>query len=117
VGSATATDSAANILSRRPIPTLGQVQNLESIARSWFNSLQVSATQPLMHGLSLTANYVWSKTLTSKGIQNTTLSAQDYNNLAAERGAPTRAYGRYSTWQWFGRLTTTRGAADSPSTR
>jgi len=57
VASATARDSAANILSRRPIPTLGQVQNLESIATSWFNSLQLSATQRLIHGLSLIDNY------------------------------------------------------------
>ncbi len=86
VPSATATDSAANILSRRPISTLGQEQDMESIAQSWFNSLQLSATQRLTHGVSLTANYVWGKTLTSEGIQNTTISAQDYNNLAAEKG-------------------------------
>ena len=86
VPNASATASAANILSRRPIPTLGQEQNMESIAQSWFNSLQLSATQRLTRGLSLTANYVWGKTLTSEGIQNTTISAQDYNNLAAEKG-------------------------------
>ncbi len=86
VPSATATDSAANILSRRPIPTLGQEQDMESIAKSWFHSLQLSATQRLAHGLSLTTNYVYSKTLTSEGIQNTTISAQDYENLRVEKG-------------------------------
>jgi len=59
---------------------------MESIAKSWFNSLQLSATQRLTHGLSLTTNCVYSKTLTSEGIQNSTISAQDYDNLKAEKG-------------------------------
>jgi len=86
VPSPTATDSPENILSRRPIPTLGQEQDMRSIATSWYHSLQLSATQRLTHGLSLTMNYVYSKTLTSEGIQNTTISAQDYDNLRAEKG-------------------------------
>jgi len=84
--SATATDSGPNVLSRRPIPTLGQVQNMESIANSWYNSLQLSATERLTHGLILTTNYVYGQTLTSAGIQNTTLSAEDYDNVGLEKG-------------------------------
>src|SRR5271166_1474952 len=114
VASATATDSAANILSRRPIPTLGQEQNMESIARSWYNSLQLSATRRLTRGLSLITNYVYSKTLTSEGIPNTMISAQDYDNLGAEKGrADTDTC---STWLWSGSSTTTRETADSPNT-
>lgn len=86
VSTATATNSASNILSRRPNQVLGQLQNMESIANSSFHSLQLSATQRLRHGISFTANYVFSKTLTSEGIQDTTISAQDYNDLRTERG-------------------------------
>ena len=86
VATATATDDASNILSRRPIPVLGQLQDMESSANTSFHSLQLSATQRLKHGISFVANYVFSKTLTTAEIQNTTISAQDYNDLRAERG-------------------------------
>ena len=73
IATPSATNAAANVLSRRPIPILGTVQDLQAIATSPYHSLQLSATHRLSRGFTLTANYVFSKALTSAGIQNTTI--------------------------------------------
>ena len=98
-----ASASAANILSRRPNPALGQVQQMKSIVSANYNSLQVVLEKRLSNSLSLTSSYVFSKTLVGAGVQNTTASAQDYNNLTAEYGSADtdqrHAFSTGAVWQ------------------
>jgi hypothetical protein len=78
--------NGANVLARRPNPALGQVQQMFSNIQSSYHALQIVAEQRLSHGLSLTSSYVFSKTLIGAGIQTTSLTAQNYNNIRAEYG-------------------------------
>jgi hypothetical protein len=98
------TTTAANVLLRRPLNTVGQIQDMKSNIQSNYNALQLVAEKRLGHGISLTSNYVFSKTLTGAGVQTTSATAEDYNNLRLEYGrADTDARHTFSTgavWQF-----------------
>jgi len=76
----------ANVNARRPLPQAGAIQQLYSNQSSNYHSLQLVGEKRLHNGISFTTSYVYSKTMVSAGIQNTTNSAQDYNNVRAEYG-------------------------------
>jgi hypothetical protein len=84
----TATNSGANVLSRRPEPAFGQVLLMQSNQTASYHALQVQAVQRMSRHLSLNAFYVLSKTLDSVQLQNNTTQggAQDMSNLKAEMG-------------------------------
>ncbi len=86
----TATTNGANILSRRPIDTgtFGAIQQVQSNQTSWYNGLQIVAEKRMSHSILAKASYVYSKTLSTVQLDNTTNmgGAQDFSNLAAEKG-------------------------------
>jgi hypothetical protein len=53
--------TAANEQSRRPYPSFGFVNVIDSAINSNYNSLQLTVEKRLSYGLSLLANYAWSK--------------------------------------------------------
>jgi hypothetical protein len=81
------TSNSLNILGRRPLPTVGQIQQMYSSINSNYNGLQIIAEKRMSQGLSLISSYVWSKTLVGAGVQNTTLSAEDYNHVHLDYGS------------------------------
>jgi carboxypeptidase family protein len=86
--------TAANVNSRRPYdsnpangPTLSSIANLESQATASYHSLQVSASRPLMHNVTINGFYVWSHNIESLNPDGDGLgTAQDFGNLWEERG-------------------------------
>jgi hypothetical protein len=82
----TATSNGLNVLSRRPQPLLGQVQQWESVISTNYHSLQVTGQKQMGNGLSFVTSYVWSKTLEGAHVEGTggVPEQQDPNNLAAE---------------------------------
>jgi hypothetical protein len=88
VATATATSAGANVLARRPDPTVGAVLLLDSDQSSNYNGLQITSTlRPWQH-VAFSGFYTFSKTMTSAQLQNNTTQglAQNYGNLAAEYG-------------------------------
>lgn len=85
---APALNTTANVNARRPIDTgvLGSIYALESIGRVGFNAMEVTLKRQLTHGLAVNMFYTWSKTLATLGIDASGGSAEDYNNLALEKG-------------------------------
>jgi hypothetical protein len=53
--------TAANEQARRPYPAFGYVNEIDSAISSHYNSLQISLEKRLSYGLSMQANYSWSK--------------------------------------------------------
>jgi hypothetical protein len=51
------------IQSRRPYPYVGDVYQIADISRGNYNALEAALEKRLSHGLSIVANYVWSKSL------------------------------------------------------
>jgi len=88
VVTATATTAGANVLARRPDPTVGAVLLLASDQYSNYNGLQISGTMRPWHNVSFSGFYTLSKTMTSAELQNNTTQggAQDFTNLAGEFG-------------------------------
>jgi hypothetical protein len=88
VPSSTATTAGANVLSRRPDPTVGAVLLLDSDQYSNYNGLQVTGTMREWHHVSLSGFYTLSKTMTSAELQNNTTAggAQNSTDLAQEYG-------------------------------
>jgi hypothetical protein len=84
----TATNSGANILSRRPNPAFGAVMMLDSDQNANYHALQVTSAMRMSHHLNFTAFYTWSKTLSGVELHNNTTQglAQNYSNLAEDRG-------------------------------
>jgi hypothetical protein len=89
VPTSTATSAGANVLSRRPNPSVGAVLLLDSDQYSNYNSLQVTAAMRKWHHVSFSSFYVYAKTNTSAQLQNNTTNglAQNYSRLADEYGA------------------------------
>jgi hypothetical protein len=57
--------------SLRPFPQFGSITYLWSpLGKTWYDSLQVKATQRFSHGLSLTSAFTWQKQFTSGAEQN-----------------------------------------------
>jgi hypothetical protein len=88
VPTSTATTAGANVLSRRPDPTVGAVLLLASDQYSNYNGLQVTGTMRPLHHVSFSAFYTLSKTITSAELQNNTTQggAQSFSNLAEDYG-------------------------------
>ncbi len=88
VANATATTAGANVLARRPDPTVGAVLLLESNQYSDYNGLQVTGAMRPWHHVSFSGFYTLSKTMTSAELQNNTTNggAQNFANLAEELG-------------------------------
>jgi len=88
VPTSTATTAGANVLSRRPDPTVGAVLLLESHQYSNYNGLQITGMMRTWHHVSFNGFYTFSKTMTSAQLQNNTTNggAQNFSNLAEEYG-------------------------------
>ena len=88
VVNATATDAAANVLSRRPNPAFGQVLMLDSDQYSNYNSLQLTFNMRQWHNVSANGYYTLSKTMSSAELHNNTTQggAQNFTRLADEYG-------------------------------
>ncbi len=90
-GASTAT---AALNARRPYqPTpasyvFGSIVLNDPAGNGTYNALQLTLTRRFAHGVSLLANYVWSKSLdiTSNDPSNITLTLSNQNNIAADRG-------------------------------
>lgn len=85
---ANATSTAASVLARRPNPVFGPVNLIGSTQSSYYDSLQLDLRQRFGRSLSLNGYYTWSKTIDTADLGGTTSfsGAQDYYNLAGERG-------------------------------
>jgi hypothetical protein len=88
VPNSTATTAGANVLSRRPDPTVGAVLLLDSNQYSNYNGLQVTGAMRPWHHVSFSGFYTLSKTMTSAELQNNTTNglAQNFSNMSAEYG-------------------------------
>jgi hypothetical protein len=88
VPTSTATTAGANVLSRRPDPTVGAVLLLESHQYSNYNGLQITGMMRTWRHVSFNGFYTFSKTMTSAQLQNNTTNggAQNFSNLAEEYG-------------------------------
>jgi hypothetical protein len=88
VVNATATNSGANILSRRPNPAVGAVLLLDSDQYSDYNGLQVTFNLRQWNHLSFNGFYTLSKTMSSAQLHNNTTQglAQNYTRLENEYG-------------------------------
>ncbi|HUQ92369.1 MAG TPA: TonB-dependent receptor, partial [Bryobacteraceae bacterium] len=80
--------TTGNINARRPYPGIGSIRNVESAGRSWYHSMQLSATQRFARGISFQANYTFSKSIddTSILISPANTSGPDPNNRRLNRG-------------------------------
>ncbi|AFL89190.1 putative collagen-binding protein [Terriglobus roseus DSM 18391] len=85
---ATASTTAANVLSRRPNPIYGPVNLIDSTQSAYYDSLQIEVRQRLGSSLSVNGYYTWSKTIDTVDLGSTTSfsGAQNNYNLTAERG-------------------------------
>jgi outer membrane receptor protein involved in Fe transport len=74
----------------RTFPDLGPIIQVQHIANSSFNSLQLKATKRLGKGLSFLSSFVWSKSIDDADLPIVGLfdavGAQDERNLRLERG-------------------------------
>jgi hypothetical protein len=88
VPNATATNSGANVLSRRPNPKFGAVLLLDSNQTASYHALQWTGMMRMNHHVSFSAFYTWSKTLNSVELLNTTNQggAQNFSNMNGEAG-------------------------------
>ncbi len=85
----TATSAGANILARRPNPLFGAVTLLQSDQSANYHGLQVTSAMRMSHHVTFNAFYTYSKTNSSVELYNSTTQglAQNYSNLAEEKGA------------------------------
>ena len=78
-----------SVQSRRPYnsvyPTLGAINELESVANSNYNSLQVTLNQQLAKGLTAKIVYTWSHAIDDASDARSVLPSNAYN-LANDRG-------------------------------
>jgi len=85
---ATIAATSGNAQCRRAVQPLGQILTTQSGQAASYHSLQTSLTQQMSHHISLNGFYSWSKTLSTVGLESSGPggTAQNYNNLRAERG-------------------------------
>jgi hypothetical protein len=88
VVTAAATNAGANILSRRPNPSFGQVLMLDSDQYSDYNALQLTFNMRKWKNISTNGYYTLSKTMSSAQLHNNTTQggAQNFTKLADEYG-------------------------------
>ncbi len=81
---------SGSVQSRRPYnalyPTLGAIDELESVANSNYNSLQLTLNQQLWHGLAAKVSYTWSHSIDDASDARSVIPADSYD-LANERGS------------------------------
>ncbi len=79
-----------DLQSLRTFPDLGPIIQVQHIANSSYNSLQLKASKRLSRGLSFLASFVWSKSIDDSDLPIVGLfdaaGAQDERNLRLERG-------------------------------
>jgi hypothetical protein len=84
-----AVPGSGSVQSRRPYnslyPTLGAINELQSIANSNYDSLQVSLNQQVWKGLTARIVYTWSHAIDDASDARSAIPANSYN-LANERG-------------------------------
>lgn len=80
--------TTGNINQRRIYAGIGNLRNTESTGRSWYHSMQLSATRRFAHGLSFQANYTLSKSIddTSSYVSPANTIGPDPNNRRFNRG-------------------------------
>jgi hypothetical protein len=71
---------------RRLFPGLASTQQECDSANGWYNGLQVSLEKRYSHGLTVLANYAWSKSL---------------DNLVLNKNAPSIGVGNYTVLPWY----------------
>jgi outer membrane receptor protein involved in Fe transport len=91
-----------DVQDRRPYPQYGSIFFVESAGRSTYDSLQVSFSRPLSHGVAVSAAYTYSRTLDDAsaflGTTGDTNFPQDSQNMAAQFGRSSFDYPhRFST--------------------
>lgn len=85
-------NTTKNVNNRRPIPTLGSIAELGNgpggIARanSNYNAMQITFSRRMTRGLNFHGHYIWSKTLSSEGLDSSNVTVEDGYNLALEKG-------------------------------
>ena len=85
-------NTTTNANNRRPISTLGSLVELGDgpggIARatSNYDAMQVTFSRRMTSGLNFHGHYIWSKTLSSIGLDSSNVSAEDGSNLTLEKG-------------------------------
>jgi hypothetical protein len=84
------TATTSNVNTRRPIDTntLGSILLMKSIMNASYNGLQLTVEKRFARRFSIRGFYTFSKTLDGAQLQNNTTQglAEDFNNLALERG-------------------------------
>jgi hypothetical protein len=82
-----APNSAINVNALRPYLGYGSINMTDHGDNSNYNSLQITASRRMQNGLSLTANYTWSRTLdtSSGGPQDSYNARADYGLSAVHR--------------------------------
>ncbi len=104
-GTPTLTATTGNVQCRRPYQPFGTILRTESNQSSSYHSLQATVTQRMSHHLSVSGTYVWSKSLSSVGLESSGPggTAQNYTRLRDERGRTDNDYRQMSTigivWQ------------------
>lgn len=88
---AAGTGTAAQVNTRRPYPSYGNIGFVDSIAKSNFNALETKLEKRYADGFSLLISYTWSKSIDNGPGISTSSSASSSNpqnayDLAAERG-------------------------------
>jgi len=85
-------NTTKNVNNRRPNSALGTIVELgdtaTGIARatSNYNSMQFTFTKRMGHGVSVKGHYIWSKTLSSAGLDSSNVTVEDVNNMQLEKG-------------------------------
>lgn len=88
-----ASNTTNNANNRRPIPALGTLVELGDgpggslgRANSNYNAMQATISQRMSKGLSFHGYYIWSKTLSSVGLDSSNVTVEDGADLALEKG-------------------------------
>jgi len=86
-------NTTSNANNRRPVPTLGTIVELGNgpgggigRANSNYNAMQVTFSRRMTKGLSFHGFYIWSKTLSSVGLDSSNVTIEDGADLALEKG-------------------------------
>ncbi len=69
-----------------PGRTLGNITEIDSAGKSWYDSMWVSATRRLSHGLQLNASYTLSKSEDYNSLNSQGVVIQDSTNIAGDKG-------------------------------
>jgi len=84
------TATTGNVNARRPIDTnvLSNIYSVQSVMNTAYNAMQITVEKRFSHHLSAKGFYTFSKDLEDVELDNNTTngSAEDYHNLALERG-------------------------------